>query len=550
MSDGGESRRPSWRPLAIIAVGLLIVLVVTNLPLGQAGAAEASSEIPFSQVANYARSGQISRIVVDGENLEVQLSTGPTARSRKEAGTGLSESLRNYGVTPEQLAAVDMRIKGESVNWLGSIFWLLPLFFIALMMISFMRQGSGAQQGGNNVFSFGKSKARKITPDQPKIHFTDVAGVEEAKEELAEVVEFLRSPAKFSAVGARIPKGVLLVGPPGTGKTLMARAVAGEANVPFFHISGSEFVELFVGVGASRVRDLFEDAKKNAPCIIFIDEIDAVGRQRGRGMGGGNDEREQTLNQILVEMDGFDKNVGIVVVAATNRPDILDSALTRPGRFDRRVILDSPDLAGRVAILQVHARGKPLSPDVSLEKIASQTPGFSGADLENLLNEAAILVARRDEHLITPEDLDEAVDRVIAGPQRKGRLISAEEKLLTAYHEIGHALAAHYMPHLDPLHKVTVIARGRSGGHTRLVPTRRALPLHPLSDGGDAGVRHGWVGSRGVGERGGKHRAQQRPSPGHGHRPQDGHHVRHERGRWDGKLELHGCGGLHGDGHV
>ncbi len=339
-----------------------------------------------------------------------------------------------------------------------------------LMMFAFMRQGS-SQPGGGNVFSFGKSRARRITADQPTVHFTDVAGVEEAKEELAEVVEFLKSPEKFAAVGARIPRGILLVGPPGTGKTLMARAVAGEASVPFFHISGSEFVELFVGVGASRVRDLFEEAKKAAPCIIFIDEIDAVGRQRGRGLGGGNDEREQTLNQILVEMDGFDKNLGIVVIAATNRPDILDTALLRPGRFDRRVTLDSPDLAGRLAILQVHARGKPLAPGADLTKLAKQTPGFSGADLENILNEAAILTARRKDTVITESDLEEAVDRVIAGPEKKGRLISPEEKEITAYHEVGHALVAYYMPHLDPIHKVTVVARGHSGGQTRLLPS-------------------------------------------------------------------------------
>ncbi|MHB0867913.1 MAG: ATP-dependent zinc metalloprotease FtsH, partial [Chloroflexota bacterium] len=432
---------------------------------------EATSEIGFSQVAAYAKAGQISRIVEDGGNLEVTLTNGTTVKSRREPDLGLTQSLRNYGVSDEQLSRIDFHVRGQSDwGWLGSTFWLLPLLFIFLMMALFMRQGN-SQPGGGNVFSFSKSRARRITADQPSIHFSDVAGVDEAKEELAEVVEFLRSPQKFIAVGARIPKGVLLVGPPGTGKTLMARAVAGEASVPFFHISGSEFVELFVGVGASRVRDLFEEAKKNAPCIVFIDEIDAVGRQRGRGLGGGNDEREQTLNQILVEMDGFDKNTGIVVIAATNRPDILDTALLRPGRFDRRVVLDSPDLAGRLDILKVHARGKPLAPDVELDKTARQTPGFSGADLENLLNEAAILAARRNETVVTGVDLEEAIDRVIAGPERKGRLISDQEKSITAYHEVGHTLVAYYMPHLDPIHKVTVIARGHSGGHTRLLPT-------------------------------------------------------------------------------
>jgi cell division protease FtsH len=432
---------------------------------------EPTPEISISQVAAYAKAGQISRIVEDGTNLAITLTNGTVVRSQREPDLGLSQSLRNYGVTDEQLSRLDLQVKAQSDwSWLGSTFWLLPLLFLGLMLLVFMRQGS-SQPGSSNVFSFGKSRARKITPDQPSIHFSDVAGVDEAKEELAEVVEFLRSPQKFSALGARIPKGVLLVGPPGTGKTLMARAVAGEASVPFFHISGSEFVELFVGVGASRVRDLFEEAKKNAPCIIFIDEIDAVGRQRGRGLGGGNDEREQTLNQILVEMDGFDKNTGIVVIAATNRPDILDSALLRPGRFDRRVTLDSPDLKGRLEILQVHARGKPLDDSVDLSTVAKQTPGFSGADLENLLNEAAILAARRNETIIGKPDLEEAIDRVIAGPERKGRLISEQEKTVTAYHEMGHTLVAYYMPHLDPVHKVTIVARGMSGGHTRLLPT-------------------------------------------------------------------------------
>ncbi len=357
-----------------------------------------------------------------------------------------------------------------SSSWYSSLIWLLVLLLGVILVLFFMRRVS-AQPGDSNILSFGRSRARRITPDQPKVHFTDVAGVDEAKEELAEVVEFLRSPQRFSAVGAHIPKGVLLVGPPGTGKTLLARAVAGEASVPFFQISASEFVELFVGVGASRVRDLFDEAKKNAPSIVFIDEIDAVGRQRGRGLGGGNDEREQTLNQILVEMDGFDQNTGIVVIAATNRPDILDSALLRPGRFDRRVALDSPDVKGREEILKVHARGKPFSPEVSLPTVARETPGFSGADLENLLNEAAILAARRNSTVITPTDVDEAIERVIAGPERKGRLLSDQEKTLTAYHEAGHVLVAHYMPHLDPLHKVTIVARGQTGGHTMLLPT-------------------------------------------------------------------------------
>jgi len=447
------------------------VLGLAMLPMRQMQTTQPVPEVGISQVAGYVKAGQVSRIVEDGTDLAVTLADGSTVKSRREPDLGLTQSLRNYGVTEDQLSRLDLHVKGQSdMGWLGSSLWLLPLLLMGLLLLVFMRQG-GSQTGGNNVFSFGKSRARRIAPDQPSIHFTDVAGVDEAKEELSEVVEFLRSPQKFIAVGARIPKGVLLVGPPGTGKTLMARAVAGEASVPFFHISGSEFVELFVGVGASRVRDLFDEAKKNAPCIIFIDEIDAVGRQRGRGLGGGNDEREQTLNQILVEMDGFDQNTGIVVIAATNRPDILDSALLRPGRFDRRVVLDSPDLKGREEILRVHARGKPLSPGVNLATVARQTPGFSGADLENLLNEAAILAARRNETVIEASDLEEAIDRVIAGPERKGRLISEQEKTITAYHEMGHALVAYHLPHLDPVHKVTVVARGMSGGHTRLLPT-------------------------------------------------------------------------------
>jgi cell division protease FtsH len=471
LSNGGEGRKV-LRPLALLAVVVLLIFVASSLlPAQQAQSADAVPEINISQVAAYAKTGQISHITLDGDNLNINLTNGSTATSRKEPNVGLTDTLRNLGVSQEQISRIDLKVKGQSDwAWLGSSLWLLPLLFIGLMMFAFMRQGN-SQPGGGNVFSFGKSKARRIAADQPTVHFTDVAGVEEAKEELSEVVEFLKSPEKFAAVGARIPKGVLLVGPPGTGKTLMARAVAGEASVPFFHISGSEFVELFVGVGASRVRDLFEEAKKAAPCIIFIDEIDAVGRQRGRGLGGGNDEREQTLNQILVEMDGFDKNVGIVVIAATNRPDILDTALLRPGRFDRRVMLDSPDLAGRLAILQVHARGKPIAPDVDLERLAKQTPGFSGADLENILNESAILTARRKDTVITERDLEEAVDRVIAGPEKKGRLISPEEKSVTAYHEVGHALVAYYMVHLDEVHKVTIVARGHSGGHTRLLPS-------------------------------------------------------------------------------
>ncbi len=343
----------------------------------------------------------------------------------------------------------------------------LPFLIIGGVLIFMMRQAQGSN---NQALSFGKSRARMFMGNKPTVTFADVAGVDEAKQELQEVVEFLKYPDKFAAVGARIPRGVLLVGPPGTGKTLISRAVAGEAGVPFFSISGSEFVEMFVGVGASRVRDLFDQAKRNSPCIVFVDEIDAVGRQRGAGLGGSHDEREQTLNQILVEMDGFDTNTNVIVIAATNRPDVLDPALLRPGRFDRQVVLDRPDIKGRLAILHVHAKGKPLDRSVQLETLAKQTPGFSGADLQNLLNEAAILSARRSKRTISMSELEEAIDRVIAGPERKSRIISEREKAITAYHEVGHALVARALPNCDPVHKVSIVARGSMGGYTRLLP--------------------------------------------------------------------------------
>jgi cell division protease FtsH len=363
-------------------------------------------------------------------------------------------------------------VNHESPSQLGNIIAtiasFLPLLIFGALIIFMMRQAQGSN---NQALSFGKSRARMFAGNRPTITFADVAGVEEAKQELAEVVEFLKYPDKFAALGARIPRGVLLVGPPGTGKTLLSRAVAGEAGVPFFSISGSEFVEMFVGVGASRVRDLFDQAKRNAPCIVFVDEIDAVGRQRGAGLGGSHDEREQTLNQILVEMDGFDTNTNVIVIAATNRPDVLDPALLRPGRFDRQVVLDNPDIRGRNQVLEVHARGKPFEKSVNLGTLAKQTPGFSGADLANLLNEAAILAARRNKKAIGMQELEEAIDRVISGPERKSRIISEREKAITAYHEVGHALVARMLPNLDPVHKITIVARGLAGGYTRLLPT-------------------------------------------------------------------------------
>lgn len=348
---------------------------------------------------------------------------------------------------------------------------ILPSVFLVVLFVAawyfFIQQSQG---GGGKVMSFGKSRAKLHTDDKKRVTFKDVAGVDEAKEELEEVVEFLKHPKKFIELGARIPKGVLLVGPPGTGKTLLARAVAGEADVPFFSISGSDFVEMFVGVGASRVRDLFEQAKKNSPCIVFIDEIDAVGRQRGAGLGGGHDEREQTLNQLLVEMDGFGVNEGIIILAATNRPDILDPALLRPGRFDRQVIVGRPDVKGREEILKVHARNKPLNFDVDLKVLARRTPGFTGADLENLMNEAALLAARRDKNKIDMSDLEEAITRVIAGPEKKSRVMSERERRLVAYHEAGHAVVAHLLPTVDPVHEVSIVPRGRAGGYTMILP--------------------------------------------------------------------------------
>ena len=400
--------------------------------------------------------------------------------------------------------------------------------FLILLLLLFWLFNS-MQGGGRGVMQFGKSKAKQVTKDTPKTTFADVAGADEAVEELYEIKDFLQNPVKFQAVGAKIPKGVLLFGPPGTGKTLLARAVAGEAGVPFFSISGSDFVEMFVGVGASRVRDLFEQAKQNAPAIIFVDEIDAVGRHRGAGMGGGHDEREQTLNQMLVEMDGFDVKGGVIMIAATNRPDILDPALLRPGRFDRQIAVDRPDLLGRKAILAVHAKGKPLAPDVDLETVARRTPGFTGADLANVLNEAALLTARHNGSLINDATLEEAIDRVIAGPERKTRAMSEKEKKVTAYHEGGHALVAHALPNLDPVHKVTILPRGRSLGHTLVLPTEdkytqtRSEMIDTLAYalGGRAAeelVFH--EPTTGAGQR---HRE------GHRDGPRDGHPVRHER---------------------
>jgi cell division protease FtsH len=425
--------------------------------------------LSISEVAADIQKGQVTRIAEDGDKLTVYYADGTDKSSQKESNGTLIDQLKALGVTNEQLSNVKIEVKPPSawLNIASILGYILPFLFLAGVFWFVFRQAQGSN---NAAMSFGKSRARMFTGDQPTVTFEDVAGVEEAKEELKEVVEFLREPEKFISLGARIPKGVLLVGPPGTGKTLLAKAVSGEAGVPFFSISGSEFVEMFVGVGASRVRDLFDQAKRHSPCIVFVDEIDAVGRQRGAGLGGSHDEREQTLNQMLVEMDGFDTDTSVIIMAATNRPDILDPALLRPGRFDRRVVLDRPDMRGREAILKVHAKGKPLSPDVELAILARSTPGFVGADLENLVNEAAILAARRNKKIIGQSELEEAIERVIAGPERRSRLISVEEKRIVAYHEAGHAIVAQALPNTDPVHKVTIVARGMAGGYTMALP--------------------------------------------------------------------------------
>ncbi len=454
--------------LIIVALGAFLYTSIIRRSNTQ------SETIPIAVVAQMVRDGDVTKLSIKDDRITIINPTGEIFQSRKELDTSLVETMRNLGVTTEQLRGVEVSVESPKFweNWSGILLALLPLILLGAFFFFILRQAQGA---GNQAFSFGKSRARMFTGDRPTVSFADVAGNDEAKQELQEVVEFLKEPEKFAALGARIPKGVLLVGPPGTGKTLMAKAVSGEAGVPFFSISGSEFVEMFVGVGASRVRDLFEQAKKNSPCIIFIDEIDAVGRHRGAGLGGSHDEREQTLNQILVEMDGFDTDTNVILVAATNRPDILDPALLRPGRFDRRVTMDAPDLRGRRSILDVHVRGKPLAADVDLDIIAKQTPGFAGADIENLVNEAAILAARRNRRSISTDELQEAIERVIAGPERRSRLITPKEKEIVAYHEAGHAVAMHFLDEHDPVHKITIVPRGMAGGYTMPLPDEETL---------------------------------------------------------------------------
>ena len=423
-------------------------------------------EIDISEVIQMAQGGEIEKIEVSGDKLNVTATGGGVFESRKEAGVSILEVLEAKGV-PTGAGGVRVEVKKEGGGFLPILASFLPIILIGGLIIFMMRRTQG---GINQAMNIGRSKAREVTENKPTVSFSDVAGADEAKQELAEVVEFLQNPSKFTKLGAKIPKGVLLVGPPGTGKTLISKAVAGEAEVRFFSTSGSEFVEMFVGVGASRVRDLFNKARQNAPAVVFIDEIDAVGRHRGAGIGGGNDEREQTLNQILIEMDGFDERTNVIVIAATNRPDILDPALVRPGRFDRRVMLDPPDVRGREAILEVHLKGKPVAQDLDLKTIARETPGFSGADLANLANEAAILAAREGRDEIGIQEFEESIDRVIAGPARKSRKVSEREREIVAFHEAGHALVASLLPNADPVHKVTIVSRGAAGGHTRLLP--------------------------------------------------------------------------------
>ena len=469
-------------PLFWILLVVLLVLVGSSLVSGIGG----PERIDTSQAVADIQADRVDKAVItDGDQvLELTLKDGTVVTSQYVTGQGveLQRLLQEKAVAGQLPGGYNVIVPQDNI-FLSLLFTLLPFALLILLLFFFMSQ----MQGGGRIMNFGKSKAKAVSKDMPQTTFADVAGADEAVEELQEIKEFLSEPAKFQAVGAKIPKGVLLYGPPGTGKTLLARAVAGEAGVPFFSISGSDFVEMFVGVGASRVRDLFEQAKANAPAIIFVDEIDAVGRHRGAGLGGGHDEREQTLNQMLVEMDGFDVSSGVILIAATNRPDILDPALLRPGRFDRQIAVDRPDLEGRYAILQVHARGKPIAEGVDLRAVARRTPGFTGADLANVLNEAALLTARTGGQLIDDEALDEAIDRVIAGPQKRTRVMDDQEKMITAYHEGGHALVAAALPGNDPVHKITIMPRGRALGYTMVLPdqekysTTRSQMLNQLA---------------------------------------------------------------------
>ena len=468
----GKNSKKGPKFMSSIGGAILVFMLLTALYLVISGTPKNTPDISISDLAKSVSAGQVKSISVEGEDLTITYNDASIKKAKKETESSLSQTLFNYGVKPEALSATQIEVKNDTgfMYWVTNILpFLLPILFIVFFFWYLSRQVKGA---GMQAFTFGQSKARITDPNDKnnRVTFKDVAGAKEAKEELKEIVDFLKSPKKFLEIGARIPKGVILTGAPGTGKTLLARAVAGEASVPFFHLSGSEFVEMFVGVGASRVRDLFKMAKKAAPAIIFVDEIDAIGRTRGGGFGGGNDEREQTLNQILVEMDGFEPNDKVIVMAATNRPDVLDPALIRPGRFDRKVILDLPDRADREEILKIHAVKKPLAEDINLKIVAERTPGFSGADLYSLMNEGAILAARENRKKVFQFDLIRAIEKVMLGPERKSHLLSKKEKEITAYHEAGHALVASVLPYADPVHKVSIVARGNAGGYTLKLP--------------------------------------------------------------------------------
>jgi cell division protease FtsH len=473
MDDQQNENRPNIPTWVWI---LTIFAVILGLQFWLSGRFNSPDPISLQEVADYIKSGEAQQVQVNGDRVQVTLEDGSTLGATKSSTDSLTETLEYYGVTAEDLEDKLIIRDNSTFNTLFTLAITLgPILILIWLFTRGFRQMQGGA-GGSNIFGFGRSRARNLNDaNRPTVTFDDVAGVEEAKLELAEVVQFLREPEKFVQVGARIPKGVLMVGPPGTGKTLLARAVAGEAGVPFFHISGSEFVEMFVGVGASRVRDLFEKAKQAAPSIVFVDEIDAVGRQRGAGLGGGHDEREQTLNQILVEMDGFDNETNVIVIAATNRADILDPALLRPGRFDRKVFVDLPDVAGREKILQVHSRGKPIASEVSFKDMARLTAGFSGADLENLINEAAIFAARNNKRTIGLPEFQDAFDRVVMGPERKSRVMTEDDKMTVAYHEAGHAIVSFFLPNTDPVQKITIVPRGRAGGFVMSLPEDRAV---------------------------------------------------------------------------
>lgn len=471
-----ESKRNQSYFVYVLLFVAIVAMVFMNVRQGTG----TDDTLTINELARAVQDGDVNRIIIQEDNKVIAVyGTGEDEIERlshKEPSSSFVEQLLNLGVSADALSSERIKIEAQAPSsWAGfltSALYFLPVILMAGFLIFMFRQAQGSN---NQAMSFGKSKARMFTGENPTVTFEDVAGADEAKEELSEIVEFLKEPEKFIQLGARIPKGVLLVGAPGTGKTLMAKAVSGEAGVPFFSISGSEFVEMFVGVGASRVRDLFEQAKRHAPTIIFVDEIDAVGRQRGAGLGGSHDEREQTLNQMLVEMDGFDTDTNVIMIAATNRPDILDPALMRPGRFDRQVMMDRPDMKGREAILTVHSKGKPLDPDVDLGSLARGTPGFVGADLENLINEGALLAARRDKKSISQAELEEAIERVVMGPERKSRLISEEEKRIIAYHEAGHAVVGNALAEADPVQKVTIIGRGQAGGVTWFRPDEERM---------------------------------------------------------------------------